>query len=299
MLKKIFFTLLILFVAAAVAIFFFGSKLLNEGIRQGVETFGPKVTQTPITLETVDLSVLSGKGTLKGLYVGNPEGFKNENIFELGQIDVEVDIESLLTDRIIIKEIIIRKPVISYEKQMRSSNVSALMANIEAFTGPAKESPATTVASAPEGAPAIEGDATTTQPAATESAAAEPAAPAPQVVIKHLLIEGGSIYVGVLGVGQTIPLPTIEMNNIGAGDERMSPAEMINLILNKVVTSIGPAIAGGGELLTEGGKAIASAATDTVKNLDQTTGESIKAVGDAAEEAVKKTTDSIKSLFGK
>lgn len=279
MLKKIFFTLLILCVAAAVAIFFFGSKVLNEAIRQGVETFGPEVTQTPVTLEAVDLSLLSGKGTLKGLYVGNPQGFNSENIFELGQIDVEVDIESLMTDKIVIKKIIIREPAISYEKQLRGSNVTALMANIEAFTGPA------------EAAPAAEVEA--------EPTATEPAAPGPQVVIEHLLIEGGSIYVGLLGAGQTIPLPTIEMNDIGAGDERMSPAEIISLILTKVLTSIGPALAGGGELLTDGGKAIGGAATDTVKAIGESAGESVKAVGDAAGEAVQKTTDSIKSLFGK
>lgn len=265
MIKKILLTLLILFIAAAVAIFVFGSKLLNELIIQGVEIVGPQVTQSPVTLENVDISVFSGKGSLQGLYVGNPEGFKNDNIFELGQIDVEIDAKSLLTEKIIVKEIIIRNPAISYEKGLKGSNLKTLMANIEAFTGPA--------APEEETAPVEEtGEAT----------------PAPQVVIEHLVIEGGSIYVGLLGVGQTIPLPRIEMNDIGAGEERMSAAEMINLILGKIVTSIGPAIADSSEILTDGGKAIGNAAGDTVN-----------AAGDAAGDAVKKATDSIKSLFGK
>lgn len=264
MIKKILLTLLILFVAAAVAIFVFGSKLLNEGIKQGVETVGPKVTQTPVTLQSVDISVLSGKGSLQGLYVGNPDGFKCENIFELGQIDLEVDTKSLLSEKIIIKKIIIRDPAISYEKGLKGSNLKSLIANIEAFTGPA----------APE----------------QETAPVEetgPTAPTPQVVIEHLVIEGGSIYVGLLGVGQTIPLPRIEMNDIGGG-ERMSAAEMINLILGKIVTSIGPAIAGSSEILTDGGKVIGNAAGDT-----------INAVGDAAGDAVNKVSEGIKGLLGK
>jgi hypothetical protein len=272
MIKKIFLTLLILFVAAAAAIFLFGPKILNEAIRQAVETVGPEVTQTPVTLTDVNLSLFSGKGSLTGLFVGNPEGYKNENIFELGQIDVEVDLQSLMTEKIIIKQIIIREPLISYEKQLRSSNLSALMANIEAFTGPAEA-------------------ATAGEKPATE------ASTAPQFVIEHLLIEGGSIYVGVLGIGQTIPLPRIEINDIGGG-ERLSSAEMINLILSKVVTSIGPAITGAGGLLKDGAQLLGGAAGDSVSaagDAANTAGEAVNAAG----EAVKKTTDSIKSLFGK
>ena len=42
------------------------SKAIGSGIKAGVETFGPEVTQTPITLESVDLSAFSGSGAISG-----------------------------------------------------------------------------------------------------------------------------------------------------------------------------------------------------------------------------------------
>jgi uncharacterized membrane protein HdeD (DUF308 family) len=56
MIKKIFLILILLLVTGAAAIYFFGSSALNNGIKNGVETFGPKVTQTPVTLESVSIS---------------------------------------------------------------------------------------------------------------------------------------------------------------------------------------------------------------------------------------------------
>lgn len=263
MIKKLFFLLIILVVAGAAAIYFFGSSALNQGIKNGVETFGPKVTQTPVTLEKVNLSILSGSGSLKGLNVGNPEGFNSENIFALGQIDIKIDKGSLLSDTIIINKIHIIKPEISYEKTLSNSNIKQLMKNIEAFTGPSDDAPK-------EDEPEKEGAGK-------------------QVVIQQLIIEDGTIYVGLMGAGATVPLPRIEMNNIGEQGNKKSMAEVLDLVLGEILRSIGPAIAGAGDLLKEGGKA----ALEGVKE------QGVEKVGEAAGEAVNKASESIKGLFGK
>ena len=227
MIKKIFLFLVILAVAAVAAIFFFGSSVLNKSIKTGVEKYGPEVTQTPVRLDDVSLSILSGNGTLTGLYVGNPDGYKSENIFALGQIEVDIDTSTVFSDKIIINKIIIQKPEISYEKTLMSSNIKALMANIDAFTGSADEN----------------------APKATEAAPAE-ASSSTQVVNKQLVIEDGN---------------------------KKSMTEVIDLILTEVLKSIGPAIAGAGDFIGEGGKGV----------LEQ------------GEGALGKATDSIKGLFGK
>jgi len=257
MIKKILLGLVLLAVLAVAAIYFVGSSALNKGIKSGVETYGPKVTQTDVTLADVNLSILSGSGTLKGLNVGNPEGYKSENIFALGQIDLKVDTSTVFSDKIIIDHIIIKKPEISYEKTFTSSNVKELMENIEAFTGPAS----------------------TDEP---ETGGAKK-----QVVIKKLIIEDGTIYVGALGVGQTVALPRIEMDNLGEGDDSMTMAEVMDLVLGKVLQSIGPAIANAGDLLKQGGQAALDAASEgAVEKLD-----------DAAGDAVNKVGEGIKGLF--
>ena len=274
MIKK----LLILVILLAAAVYFVGSSVLNKGIQTGVETFGPKVTQTPVQLDAVNLSILSGKGTLTGLNVGNPEGFKSEHIFALGQIDVEVDPSSVFSDKIIINKIHIQQPEISYEKTLSGSNIKTLLKNIEAFSGPAEATPETE--------------------APTETGTQK------QVVIKQLIIEDGSIYVGLLGAGSKVPLPRIEMNNLGEDGNKQSIAETINLVLTEVLKSVGPAIAGAGDLLQEGGKAMLDSAKqqgiDKVSEAaDQAVNQASEKVSEAADAAVNKASEGLKSLFGK
>ncbi len=258
MIKKILLVLVLLFVAGLVTIYFVGASALNKAVKQGVETFGPRVTQTAVTLDSVNLSPFSGSGTLKGLYVGNPEGYKSENIFSLGQIDVAVDTGSVFSDTIVINKIHIRQPAISYEKTLTSSNLKELQQNIEAFTGPKAEQPA-----APAG---------------------EPAAPAKKLVIKELIIEDGTIYVGALGVGQTVPLPRIVMNNLGEDGKSANIGDVLDEVLGAVINSIGPAIANAGQLGKDAANFIK---TQGLEKVDQAAGEAGKAVGDG-----------IKKLFG-
>ena len=188
---------------------------------------------------------------LKGLHVGNPEGYKSENIFALGQIDLKVNTRSVFSDKIIIDHIIIKRPAISYEKKLTTSNLKKLLENIEQFTGPSSE---------PE----------------AETAEEEKAGTKKQVIIKKLLIEDGTIYVGALGIGQTVPLPRIEMENIGEDGNEMTMPEVIDLVLSKVLQSIGPAIASAGEL---GGAAVDVLKTQGLDKVGQATdlvGEGIK-----------------------
>jgi hypothetical protein len=271
MIKKLLIGIFVLALAAAGLVYFFGAQALNSGVKKGVETIGPRVTQTSVTLDSVSLSPFSGSGTLKGLNVGNPEGFKSENIFQLGQIDIQIDTGTVFSDKIIIDKIHIRQPAISYEKKLTTSNVKELQKNIEAFTGP--KDPA---------APDPEADSGAKK----------------QVVIRKLIIEDGTIYVGALGVGQTVQLPMIEMNDIGEGGDNITLAEAIDLILGKVLGNIGPAIANAGELTKQAAETIKTQGLEKVGQATDKAGEAAGKAGEAASDAVNKATDSIKNLLG-
>lgn len=271
MIKKLLLSFLVFALIAGALVYFFGSSMLNSSVKKGVETIGPKVTQTTVTLETVNLSPFSGGGTLKGLNVGNPEGFNSEHIFKLGQIDIQVDTGTIFSDKIVIDEIIINSPEMSYEKTLTNSNVKQLLKNIEAFTGPTDD---------PEPAPE------------TDAGAKK------QVVIRKLLIEEGTIYVGAMGVGQTVKLPRIEMNDIGEDRNRMTAPEAINQVLSKVLSNIGPAIANAGEISKAAAEAIKTQGLKKTELITEKAGDAANKAGEAAGDAVDKATDSIKSLFG-
>ena len=45
---------------------------LGSIVKKGVETVGPQITETTITLDAVNLSLLTGSAGVKNLVVGNP-----------------------------------------------------------------------------------------------------------------------------------------------------------------------------------------------------------------------------------
>src|SRR5213593_752967 len=105
----------------------------NSMIKAGVEAVGPKITGTTVKLDSVDLSPFSGQGRLKGLVVGNPPGFQAERAFKLADAKVKVDLKTALTDKLIIEEILIDGPEITYEAGPSGSNLSKIQQNVAAF----------------------------------------------------------------------------------------------------------------------------------------------------------------------
>ena len=103
---------------------------INSIIKHGVETVGPLALGTDVTLEKVDISLFSGKGQLKGIIIGNPEGFKTESSFKLNEVRLALDVSSLLSEKIIIDEIFIDAPEITYEKSGKGDNFKAILDSI-------------------------------------------------------------------------------------------------------------------------------------------------------------------------
>lgn len=114
---------------------------LNDLVRDGVEDYGPEYTGTAVTLEAVDLSLFSGEGELRGLVVGNPEGFEGADPFRLGRVRVALDTSTLTDDVIVVREIIVEEAEIhAILKSLRNSNLQTILDNVEA-AAPADEAP--------------------------------------------------------------------------------------------------------------------------------------------------------------
>ena len=120
----------VLIVAVLLVLFF----SLNSIVRVSVETIGPKVTGTAVRLDYVRISPFSGNGSLKGLYVGNPEGYKTDSAFELGEVRVDIDVKSLMSDIVTIREISINGPKITFEGKLSGSNIGKIRENVEEFS---------------------------------------------------------------------------------------------------------------------------------------------------------------------
>ncbi len=126
-------------VIALVVLIVIASRL-DRIIKHAVETYGPEATGTSVTLDGADVSIWSGEGSLKGLVIGNPDGFESDYAFSLNRIDVAIDIESLTGDVIVIKEIIVDGASLIIEQRgVTDNNLQTILGNVQRYSGPDQE----------------------------------------------------------------------------------------------------------------------------------------------------------------
>jgi len=131
--KKILIGLLVI-VVIIVGIALYGASQSGKLIRDAVTAYAPKATGAEVTLDKVNVSLLGGHAGLSGLTVGNPKGFKSDYAFKVGNMDVKIDMDSLLGDVIHVREIRIDGADLIYEIGSRGNNISRIQKNIENYS---------------------------------------------------------------------------------------------------------------------------------------------------------------------
>ncbi|MCX5797501.1 MAG: hypothetical protein NTY77_18575 [Elusimicrobia bacterium] len=106
---------------------------LGAIVKAAVETWGPKATRTEVRLASVSLSPFSGSGRIKGLFIGNPAGFKTPGAFRMDSVRLTVDLKSLRGDHVKVKEIVVESPEVTFEGSLSGSNLSRIQKNVESF----------------------------------------------------------------------------------------------------------------------------------------------------------------------
>ncbi len=260
--KKIIIRLLIALVVVVVVAVIAVGLFLDAGIKRGIETIGPKLTQTSIKLQSVSLSLLSGSGAIKGLVVGNPQGFKTPSAISVGSASLSIKPASLLSDKVVIRYINLQDPEITFETDLRGNNLKQIMANVQAATGGGANQPA--------------------QP--KEAAPAEPAKPGKKLEVDDFVINGAKLHVSVTALGGqevTLPLPPIHLENLGTGPEGITPAELTKVVLAAIESEA------------------AKAASGAVADLGKSAANVVKDVGGQGSNVLQNVTKGIGGLFKK
>ncbi|UCF42452.1 MAG: AsmA family protein [Planctomycetota bacterium] len=91
----------LLLIVAVIAVTLFA----GAAVKIGVETAGTKALSVPVALGDVDLSIFGGRLGLQNLVIDNPPGYQHDKLLKLKDGRVAVDIRSLLTDTVNVKEI--------------------------------------------------------------------------------------------------------------------------------------------------------------------------------------------------
>ena len=107
--KKLVKIISILFVVCIVAMVLFFTIFLDKTVKYGVEQVGPKIIGVPITLEDIDISILNGSGEITNVAIKNPKGFDTEFLVKVDHARLDIDLKTLLSNKIVIEEIIYSK----------------------------------------------------------------------------------------------------------------------------------------------------------------------------------------------
>lgn len=109
---------------------------LDAIVKKVIETAGSEVAGVKVSVGEVKLSLSEGKASLSGLSVANPQGFSSPTAFKLGAIAVSLDTGSLSSNPIVIKDITVAAPEVTYELGGNGgSNIDAIQRNVAAKTG--------------------------------------------------------------------------------------------------------------------------------------------------------------------
>ena len=221
-------------IAAALVLLMIGAGIVSLGlgriVKTAVEAAGPRVLGAPVTLGLVTISPLSGSGTLRGLIIGNPAGFKSAHAASVVSIELQVKISSLLTDTIVIERLAVRDPELIWEIGQGSSNLTRLQRNAQEaavrYGGEGSEGPRSMSAPDKNGK---------------------------SLLIKDFSVTGGKVGLSATafgGQGLNAPLPDIHLT--GLGGKGRSPAEVASQALRAVTGSAQGAVANiGGKTLDQ------------------------------------------------
>ena len=100
----------------------------------------PSFTGTAFNLERLNLNPYTGKLLVSGVRLANPEGYAETNAFTLGSLSVDVEVSSLLSDTIHVRDVTVDAPFASYVLDAQgSNNIERIIAAVNEKLGPKKE----------------------------------------------------------------------------------------------------------------------------------------------------------------
>lgn len=226
--KKIGIALVFVAIAAAGALLWLGGNI-DRLLRDAIVEYGSVMTRASVRVDGVKISA-SGEGTITGLEIGNPEGFKTAHAMKLKEFTVAIDPATLAGDVVTIKKIAIVAPQVIYEKGDQMTNFDAIQRNIADYLGPSRQ---------------------------------EDSGPGKKLIVEELSIKGAKAEVSAPfmdGDTVSVDLPDIVLHNIGKAQGGVTPGELGQAIAGAMKKQLTQSIS-----FDKLGKAAAKAASDAAK----------------------------------
>jgi len=240
--KKVLVGTAIVVILVLVGVVWWFSHSLDSLVASAIRTFGPEITGVSIRLDHVTIEALDGRAALHGLVVGNPPGFSTDHALSLGEISMTLDLGSLTKDVIVVKQISIVKPDVTYELGPGGSNLDAIQRHVDRYV---------------------------TQRGGTNERTERNGGK--KLVIEDLYIKNATAHVSTAVMqrsGMSVPVPDLHLRDIGKRSGGATGGEVVKQVLGALTHGVTRAMASRGlggtiDTLKKG----AGSAADTLKGL--------------------------------
>ena len=178
---------------------------LDGLVKQAIQKWGPEITGVAVRVDSVKIEVTEGRGTIKGLFVGNPKGFSAPHALTLGEMRLTLDPASVTRDVVVIKELLLAAPDVVYERGQGSDNLSVIQKNVDAWV-------------------------------AKNAGAKKSDGPGKKFVIENVIIRNGKAH---FGTAVSAPLPDLHLRDIGKKSNGATAGEAVKQVWGALLHSAG------------------------------------------------------------
>ena len=211
-------TVLLVFVAIVVG--------LNLGknwiIQSAIVKSATATLHVPVSIDSLNVSLLNGSAAIKGITVGNPPGFESPHLIFLREAEIHFDLSSVMEPVMVIDSIALNGLSVYYEINARGNNLDQITKNI------ATNQPKSTA------------DATNRNDKAQ--------AHGRQFIIRDFTLTDASVSPSLAIAGENIAkrvqLADIHIRDIGRDGKTVSAAEAQKIILATLMKNIGMKLPG-------------------------------------------------------
>ena len=241
---------------------------LGPTVKTAANQVAPEYTGTKFSLGDVKINPYSGKYSLAQLHLANPEGYPVPEAFSFEKVAVDVDMGSLFTDTIVIRDITIDSVYASYVSANGVNNFDWIADHAQKKLGPKKEK------EKDEG-------------------------PGKKVVIEKLTISGTRVKISVM---PEMPIPTITLKDIGKDKGGATWEEIGQTILDALMqasSSIGQGLTSAIGLLGKDSDKILGSATNVLSGAKELLGGASTNILGGATKSLEGAQKSIGDMAGK
>ncbi len=231
---------LLLAAAGALAVLLGIHFFLGAAVKAGVQSYMPKLTGTDVKMDGFYFNTLNGKLAIDDFLIGNPEGYKTGYAFKLGSVTVDIDMTTVLSNKLVIQQILVDKAHVIYETGLGTSNIGQIQSNIKKYSSSGKDGASAETADKKRG----------------ESR---------KIQIDDFLLKDSKVSLSAVllqGGKATLPLPAIHLEGIGSDKEGTTWNQAIMEIYSAIFKSVSDVAGSAGNIIKETGKGAFDAIKD-------------------------------------